>query len=95
MPYGPHTVTVTFPGEFVVKELAGKTGVFDVEVVKVKERSVPALGDEFHQGIDPVYEGLLQASFDVEYPSCQAGLKIDPETRLVIADKAAQAEAGR
>ena len=32
------TVTVTFPEDFVAKALSGKTGVYEVEIVQVKER---------------------------------------------------------
>jgi trigger factor len=41
------TVTVQFPPDFVTKELSGKQGVYDVEVVEVKERVLPTLDDEF------------------------------------------------
>lgn len=41
------TVNVDFPGDFVTKELAGKKGVFAVEVVEVKERTLPAIDDAF------------------------------------------------
>jgi trigger factor len=39
------TVTVSFAPDFVAKELAGKTGVYAVEVVRVKERIRPAVDD--------------------------------------------------
>jgi trigger factor len=38
---------VDFPADFVTKELAGKKGVFEVEVVEVKERVLPPLDDAF------------------------------------------------
>ena len=41
------TVKVDFPADFVTPELQGKKGVYDVEVVEVKEKSVPALDDAF------------------------------------------------
>lgn len=41
------TVTVDFPAEFVSKELSGRKGVYEVEVVEVKEKSLPALDDAF------------------------------------------------
>lgn len=45
---GEHrTVTVTFPEDFVVPVLVGKQGVYEVEVVKVKERRLPELDDAF------------------------------------------------
>src|SRR5262245_46048022 len=35
------TVTVEFPADFVTPQLAGKQGVYEVEVVEVKERTLP------------------------------------------------------
>ncbi len=41
------TVNVDFPADFVTPELAGKKGTYEVEVVEVKEKAVPALDDGF------------------------------------------------
>ena len=41
------TVNVDFPTDFVTKELAGKKGVYDVEVVEVREKVLPAIDDAF------------------------------------------------
>jgi len=41
------TVTVTFPSDFVVPELVGKVGVYEVEVVQVKEKHLPPVDDAF------------------------------------------------
>ena len=41
------TVTVDFPADFVTPELQGKKAVYDVEVVEVKEKTLPELNDEF------------------------------------------------
>ena len=41
------TVNVDFPADFVAKELQGKKGVYEVEVVEVKEKVLPALDDAF------------------------------------------------
>lgn len=46
------TVTVDFPADFVTPQLAGKQGVYDVEVVEVKERTMPSLDDKFAQSYD-------------------------------------------
>ncbi len=40
-------VNTNFPADFVTKELAGKKGVFDVELVEVKEKVLPPLDDAF------------------------------------------------
>lgn len=41
------TVNVDFPADFVTPQLAGKRGVYEVEVVEVKEKSLPELNDAF------------------------------------------------
>jgi trigger factor len=41
------TVTVTFAADFVTQEVAGKQGVYEVEVVEVKERILPPVDDAF------------------------------------------------
>jgi len=41
------TVTVTFPADFVTTEVAGKIGVYEVEVVEVKKRIIPEVDDAF------------------------------------------------
>src|SRR5579859_170861 len=40
-------VTADFPADFATRELAGKKGSFDVEVVEVKEKLLPAIDDGF------------------------------------------------
>ena len=46
------TVNVDFPAYFVTKELAGKKGVFEVELVEVKEKVAPTVDDEFAKRYD-------------------------------------------
>ena len=46
------TVNVDFPPDFVTKELAGKKGVFEVELVEVKEKVPPPIDDEFAKKYD-------------------------------------------
>ncbi|HOK79114.1 MAG TPA: trigger factor, partial [Verrucomicrobiota bacterium] len=41
------TVTITFPSDFVVEELRGKLASYEVEILTVKEKTLPPLGDEF------------------------------------------------
>jgi len=43
------TVNVDFPADFVTPQLAGKKGVYEVELVEVKERVLPELNDAFAQ----------------------------------------------
>jgi trigger factor len=41
------TVTVDFPADFVTPQLAGKKGVYEVELVEVKEKSLPEVDEAF------------------------------------------------
>jgi trigger factor len=41
------TVNVDFPADFVTPQLAGKKGVYEVEVVEVKEKVLPAINEAF------------------------------------------------
>ena len=41
------TVNLDFPADFVTPQLAGKKGVYDVEVVEVKHKVLPALDEAF------------------------------------------------
>jgi trigger factor len=40
-------VSVDFPADFVTKELAGRKGIFEIEVVEIKEKVLPPLDDAF------------------------------------------------
>src|SRR5438552_8142425 len=46
------TVKIDFPADFVTTQVAGKQGVYEVEVVEVKERILPELNDAFAKGED-------------------------------------------
>ncbi len=57
------TVNVDFPADFVTKELAGKKGVYEVEVTEVKEKTLPPLDDELAkaysaESLDKLKEGV-------------------------------------
>lgn len=41
------TVTIEFPADFVNKDLAGKKGIYAVEVVEVKEKVLPPIDEAF------------------------------------------------
>jgi trigger factor len=41
------TVNVDFPADFVTPQLAGKKGIYEVEIVEAKEKVLPALDDAF------------------------------------------------
>ncbi len=44
------TVTVDFPADFVTPQLAGKKGVYEVDVVEVKEKVLPPVDDALAKG---------------------------------------------
>jgi trigger factor len=46
------TVNVDFPADFVSKELAGHKGVYEVEIVEVREKTLPALDDAFAKSFE-------------------------------------------
>ncbi|HNQ73746.1 MAG TPA: trigger factor [Verrucomicrobiota bacterium] len=57
------TVTVDFPADFNPKELAGRKGVYEVEVVEVREKTLPPLDDAFAklydaENLDKLREGV-------------------------------------
>ena len=57
------TVNVDFPADFVSKELSGRKGVYEVEVVEVREKTLPAIDDAFAktydaESLDKLKEGV-------------------------------------
>jgi len=46
------TVNVDFPADFVNKELSGRKGVYEVEIVETREKTLPALDDAFAKMFD-------------------------------------------
>jgi trigger factor len=65
------TVNVDFPADFVTKELAGKKGVFAVEVVEVKEKVPP-----------PVDDALAKTFGAENLEKLNAGVRLDLENEL-------------
>ncbi len=41
------SITVDFPADFVVPQLAGKKGVYNVELVEIREKGLPAIDEAF------------------------------------------------
>jgi trigger factor len=65
------TVTVNFPADFVTPQLQGKTGVYEVELVEVKQKVLPPLDDE------------LAKKFGAEnLEKLKAGVRADLENEL-------------
>ncbi|HLQ94991.1 MAG TPA: trigger factor [Pseudogracilibacillus sp.] len=55
---GETEVTVTFPEEYQVAELAGKEATFKVTIHEIKEKEVPELDDEFAKDVDEEVDSL-------------------------------------
>ena len=72
------TVPVKFPEEFIYEELGGKEGQFEVEIVDIKEQSLPELDDTFAksfgaEGIDKLTEGVeADLKNELEYSEKQS-----------------------
>lgn len=68
------TITVDFPADFVTPQLAGKKGVYEVELVEAKEKIAPERNDEFAksfgaENMDKLREGVradLQNEFNLK-----------------------------
>jgi len=59
------TVNVEFPADFVTPQLAGKKGVYDVEVAEVKEKVLPQVDEAFAksfgaESVEKLREGVTQ-----------------------------------
>lgn len=65
------TVTVDFPADFVTQQLAGKRGVYNVNIVEVKEKALPALDD-----------ALAKAYGAEDLEKLRAGVRKDLENEL-------------
>ena len=64
-------VTVDFPTDFVTPQLAGKKGVYDVEIVEVKEKVLP-----------PLDEGFAKTYGAESMEALRAGVRRDLENEL-------------
>jgi trigger factor len=65
------TVNVDFPADFVTPQLQGRKGVYEVELVEVKEKVLPALDDE------------LAKKFGAEnFEKLRTGVRTDLENEL-------------
>jgi trigger factor len=77
------TVNVDFPADFVTKELAGKKGVYEVEVVEVREKVLPAIDDEFAKRYDAANLEALRAGVRKDLEN-ELKYKQDRDTRAQI-----------
>jgi trigger factor len=72
------TVNTDFPADFATKELAGKKGVFDVELAEVKEKVLPPMDDAFAkkygaENLEKLREGVrLDLENELKYSQTKA-----------------------
>jgi trigger factor len=84
-------VTVTFPADSPAKELAGKSAVFKVNVVAIKEKAVPAIDDEFAkdlglESVDDLKKKLRESLQNERDHQAQAELEKQVADRLIEAN---------
>src|SRR3989475_6219000 len=63
------TVTVDFPAQSVAPQLSGKKGVYEVEIVQVKEKSLPEPNDEFAKSYGAGDLAKLRAGVEADLQS--------------------------
>jgi len=63
------TVTVDFPSQSVAPQLSGKQGVYEVEIVQVKEKVLPEANDEFARSYGAEDLAKLRAGVEADLQS--------------------------
>jgi trigger factor len=84
------TVNVDFPADFVTPQLQGKKGVYEVELVEVKEKVLPELNDEFAKkyGAENVEKLTIGVRTDLENELKHARAKsVRTQTIKALMDK--------
>lgn len=59
------TFNVTFPNDYQTENLRSKTAVFDVEVLGLKEKSLPIVDDSFAQSVNPDFRTVQDLKDDI------------------------------
>lgn len=77
------TVNVTFPADFAPKELAGRAAVYAVEVVEVKEKSLPAVDDALAKSLGAEDLEKLRAGVRRDLEN-ELKFKLDRDTRTQL-----------
>lgn len=70
-------VTVTFPAEYFVPELAGKEAKFTVKINDIKRKELPALDDEFAKEVGGDVETLAELKEKIRKDLTEAAAKRD------------------
>jgi trigger factor len=80
------TVNIDFPADFVTPQLAGKKGVFEVEVVEIKEKVLPEADDAFAKAFGAESAAKLREGVRRDLEN-ELSFKIDRSVRNQIADQ--------
>lgn len=80
------SVNVDFPADFVTPQLAGKKGVFEVEVVEIKEKVLPEADDAFAKSYGAESAAKLREGVRRDLEN-ELSFKIDRSVRNQIADQ--------
>lgn len=61
-------VSLTFPADFVISQVAGKAGSFDVDIITVKQKDLPVVDDAFAKefGLESVDQLTVQIRNDLQ-----------------------------
>lgn len=61
-------VSVIFPADFVISQVAGKSGSFDVDVITVKQKDLPVVDDAFAKefGLESVDQLMINIQNDLQ-----------------------------
>ena len=76
-------VNIDFPADFVSKDLSGRKGSFEVEVVEVKEKVLPVLDDVFAKSFDAENLEKLREGVRRDLEN-ELKFKINKDTRLQL-----------
>jgi trigger factor len=79
------TVNLTFPSDFVISEVVGKAGAFEVEVLSVKQKDLPVVDDAFAKefGLESVDELMTGIRNDLQR-------ELDGRSRRAVRDQLIQ-----
>jgi trigger factor len=78
------TVNVDFPADFVTPQVAGKQGVYEVEIVQVKEKTLPPLDEELAKSYQAESVAKLREGVEADLKNDRA-MKRSREIRNQIA----------
>lgn len=84
-------VNVTFPEEYFKEELSGKPAVFDVKILKIEEKELPVIDDEFAKDVSEFetleeYKSSIRDNLEKEFKDKEEIEKEDKVLSKVISN---------